>query len=169
MRLGNVIDMLSGFAFKSQDFKKRGHYRLLRGINLGVNEIRWNETVYIDSITDQISQYQIRKGDVLLGMDRPWINNGLRICIYKGDTDTVLVQRVLRLRENNAISKEYLTISLTSSLFSKSVEANMTGISVPHISQKQVENVIIPLPPFAEQKRIVAKLDELLPQIDCLK
>ena len=45
----------------------------------------------------------------------------------------------------------------------------MTGISVPHISQKQVENVIIPLPPFAEQKRIVAKLDELLPQIDCLK
>lgn len=36
VRLGSVIDILSGFAFKSTDFKQVGQYRLLRGINLSV-------------------------------------------------------------------------------------------------------------------------------------
>ena len=46
VRLGQAIDMLSGFAFKSSDFKETGHYRLLRGINLGVATTRWDDTVY---------------------------------------------------------------------------------------------------------------------------
>ena len=48
VRFGMVIDMLSGYAFKSQDFKQEGNYRLLRGINLGVDTIRWNDTVYLN-------------------------------------------------------------------------------------------------------------------------
>ena len=40
---------------------------------------------------------------------------------------------------------------------------------MPKINQSIVRNTLIPLPPLAEQKRIVAKLEELLPLCERLK
>lgn len=169
VRLGSVIDILSGFAFKSTDFKQTGKYRLLRGINLSVGNIRWDDTVYVDAIPKKLNVYQIHRGDVLIGLDRPWISDGIRVAIFDEDEDTYLVQRVLRIRETSAITKDYVTLLLRSNLFRNSVEGETTGISVPHISPGQVCAVAIPLPPLAEQKRIVAKLEELLPLCERLK
>ena len=165
VRLDNVIDMLSGFAFKSTDFKKNGRYRLLRGINLGVGSIRWDDTVYVDEIPDKIKTYQILKDDVLIGLDRPWILEGIRVAVFDENEETYLVQRVLRIRETCAIIKEYITLILRSSLFKNAVEGQATGISVPHISPTQVGNVAIPLPPIAEQKRIITQIELVLNKV----
>ena len=159
VRLGTVTDMLSGFAFKSTDFREKGRYRLLRGINLGVGNIRWDDTVYVNEIPEKLKIYQILKDDVLIGLDRPWISEGIRIAIYDETEETYLVQRVLRIRETCAIIKEYIALILHSNLFKNAVEGQTTGISVPHISPTQVGNVAIPLPPIAEQKRIVTRIE----------
>ena len=169
IRFGQAIDMLSGFAFKSSDFKEAGRYRLLRGINLGVGVTRWDDTVYVDEMPEKLEPYHIQKGDVLIGLDRPWISDGIRVTIYKDEEQTYLVQRVLRIRETCAITKEYIALLLRSNLFKNAVEGQTTGISVPHISPGQVSNVVIPLPPLAEQKRIVARLEEILPLCERLK
>lgn len=169
IRLGQAIDMLSGFAFKSSDFKETGRYRLLRGINLGVGTTRWDDTVYVDEMPEKLESYHIQKGDVLIGLDRPWISDGIRVTIYNDEEQTYLVQRVLRVRETCAITKEYIALLLRSNLFKNAVEGQTTGISVPHISPGQVGNVVIPLPPHAEQKRIVARLEEILPLCERLK
>jgi len=138
----SVIDMLSGFAFKSTDFKKEGKYRLLRGINLSVGNTRWDDTVYVDEMPEKCVSFQILKGDVLIGLDRPWISEGIRVAIYDDDGDTYLVQRVLRIRETAAITKEYIALLLRSNLFRDAVEGETTGISVPHISPGQVGSVV---------------------------
>lgn len=169
VRLGQAIDMLSGFAFKSSDFKETGHYRLLRGINLGVATTRWDDTVYVDEMPKKLEPYRIQKGDVLIGLDRPWISDGIRVTIYNDEEQTYVVQRVLRVRETCAIIKEYIALLLRSNLFKSAVEGQTTGISVPHISPGQVGNVVIPLPPIAEQKRIVTRLEEILPLCERLK
>ncbi len=169
VRLGTVIDMLSGFAFKSADFKETGKYRLLRGINLSVGDTRWDDTVYVDEMPEKLNVYRIHKGDVLIGLDRPWISDGIRVAVFNEDENTYLVQRVLRVRETTAIAKEYIALLLRSTLFRNSVEGETTGISVPHISPNQVGGVVVPLPPLAEQKRIVAKLEEILPLCERLR
>lgn len=169
VRFGMVIDMLSGYAFKSQDFKQEGNYRLLRGINLGVDTIRWNDTVYLNEISDKLGAYKLTIGDVLLGLDRPWISEGIRVAIFDDLQDTFLVQRVLRIREIGAVTNKYAALILRSALFMNAVAPQTTGISVPHISPTQVGNVAIPLPPLAEQKRIVEKLEQLLPLCERLK
>lgn len=169
VRFENTVDMLSGFAFKSSDFVQDGKYRLLRGINLGVGEVRWDDTVYVNSIPDKLSIYRLEKGDVLLGLDRPWISNGIRVDIYDGLENTYLVQRVLRIREIGALTSEYVALILRSSLLSAAVQGQTTGISVPHISPKQVGSIAVPVPPVEEQKRIVEKVKLLCTEIDSLR
>ena len=44
-----------------------------------------------------------------------------------------------------------------------------TGTAQKTIGLKSLRNLLIPLPPLAEQKRIVAKIEELLPLCDKLK
>jgi len=165
VRLGSVVDMLSGFAFKSTDFRNKGRHRLLRGINLGVGNIRWDETVYVDEIPEKLEIYQILKNDVLIGLDRPWISGGIRVAIYDETEETYLVQRVLRIRKTRAITEGYIALILHSNLFKNSVEGQTTGISVPHISPTQVGNVAIPLPPIAEQKRIITQIEFALKKV----
>jgi len=169
LRIGDVTQFLSGFAFKSSDFKSEGKYRLFRGINLGVNQIRWDDTVYVDETSDRLSEYILMPGDVLLGLDRPWISDGIRVAIWTEAMDTYLVQRVLRIRATCGITNHYIALLLRSSLLKEALIGKTTGISVPHISPGQVANVVVPLPPLAEQKRIVAKLEELLPLCERLK
>ncbi len=163
---GQATDMLSGYAFKSSDFKKRGSYRLLRGINLGVDSIRWDDTVFVDEMPEKLISYKLMNGDVLLGLDRPWISEGIRVSIFDGPDNTYLVQRVLRIRETDSLINRYIAILLRSSLLENTVGNNTTGISVPHISQKQVEKVLIPIPPIEEQQRIIDRVDELMIKID---
>lgn len=165
VRLGNVVDLLSGYAFKSQNFLNNGHYRLLRGINLSVENIRWDDTVYLDTIPKKLQVYKIAQGDVLLGLDRPWISDGIRVDIFNGPEDTLLVQRVLRIRDIGVMINRYIAILLRSQLFKDAVANDTTGISVPHISQSQVSNVVVPLPPLREQVRIANCIDELIPAI----
>ena len=169
VRLSSVVDLLSGFAFKSEDFKTTGKFRLLRGINLGVNEIRWKETVFVDSIPDRVSDYLLCKGDVLLGLDRPWISDGTRVAVFDDAEDTYLVQRVLRIRSTSYLISSFVSYILHSSLLKSPLGGETTGISVPHISPNQVGSIVIPLPPRVEQKRIVARLEELLPLCEKLK
>ena len=42
----------------------------------------------------------------------------------------------------------------------------INGIAVPKLNQENMNSILIPIPPLAEQKRIIAKIEELLPLID---
>ena len=42
----------------------------------------------------------------------------------------------------------------------------ITGIAVPKLNQEKLNSIFLPLPPLAEQKRIIAKIEELMPLVD---
>ena len=76
---------------------------------------------------------------------------------------------MLRIREIGVLSCEYIALILRSSLLSAVVQGQTTGISVPHISPKQVGSIAVPVPPVEEQKRIVEKVKLLCTEIDSLR
>jgi type I restriction enzyme S subunit len=68
MKLKHLIDILPGYAFKSEDFNFANGIRLLRGINVGVDNLRWDECVYWNRvISEDLAGYQIQAGDLIVG------------------------------------------------------------------------------------------------------
>ena len=166
---GKYAELLPGFAFSSSTFHPEAGIKLLRGTNLGVNIVRWNETLYYNGeVSEKTNQFILSENDMVIGMDRPWISEGLRIAILKKeDTPCLLVQRLCKICSKNIFNK-FLFYIFISDIFKNSIVGTMTGVSIPHISANQIANCRLPLPPLPEQQRIAAYLDEKCARIDAL-
>ena len=77
-----------------------------------------------------------------------------------------MLSSVALLKMPSLMSAWYLVYVLRSDLLYKAVRAQMKGTGITRITLKQIELMTIPLPPLAEQKRIVAQIEELLPYLD---
>ncbi|MEO8297528.1 MAG: hypothetical protein ABI574_06925, partial [Burkholderiales bacterium] len=80
-KCGFYLRVLSGFAFPSSGFTlDEVAHRLLRGANVGVSRLRWDDTVYWQrSEHDGLDEYEMAEGDLVIGMDRPLIGEGMRV------------------------------------------------------------------------------------------
>lgn len=157
-----IASVLPGFAFKSSDFSDdANHVPLLRGINVGVNSLKWDDTVYLDrSIAAAYQHYQLQKDDLVLGLDRPVISSGVRVAkINESEVGSLLVQRVARIRTYSSTTiPDWVQLALSSSRFMAYLEPIFTGVSVPHMSPDQLSNFQIPLPSYTHQKNILNQL-----------
>jgi len=157
-RLGHAISLMTGFPFPSSGFSKEADgVRLLRGINVSPGGVRWDATVHWKRApADGLDDFELTAGDVVLGMDRPIVGNGVRAAVVqKRDTPALLLQRVARLRPTAALLTEYLMLLLQGRVFADYMAPIFTGISVPHLSPQQIRDFRIGLPPVEEQKAIV--------------
>ncbi|WP_081619812.1 restriction endonuclease subunit S [Thioalkalivibrio sp. ALJT] len=169
-RLGYYIDLLPGYAFSSQGFRIDGGIRLLRGINVGVGKISWNEAVFWpkEEIAG-LEEYFLREGDLVLGMDRPWIGGGARVAkVSREDLPALLLQRVARIRPKNGLDQEFLWLVLASQEFKRTLEAELTGVSVPHVSSDQIRSFRISLPDIESQSKILMTVRTELEKIGSL-
>lgn len=89
-----------------------------------------------------------------------------RSCVYKGGMNICFQRSVSVL--TTLIYPEFLKCVLDSPYIQNFMYVNATGTAQKGFYLKQVENLVIPLPPIKEQHRIVAKIDELLPYCERL-
>ncbi|MDA0765387.1 MAG: restriction endonuclease subunit S [Verrucomicrobia bacterium] len=153
-KCGFYLTVLSGFAFPSVGFTQdENDTKLLRGINVGVSKLRWSETVYWRrSEGDGLDCYEMKAGDLVIGMDRPLIGGGVRVAmISEDDLPCLLLQRVASLTPAELLSSHYLLRLLSSEMFQAHFLPDTTGVSVPHISPTQIGDFVIPIPPREEQ------------------
>ena len=115
LRLGNLVDLLTGFPFPSEGFDKSGNgIRLLRGVNVTPSGIRWKDTVYwVRQSEDSLEEFVLKQGDIILGMNRPAIASGIRVStVQEEDTPALLLQRVARLRPTKRLDARLLLFLL---------------------------------------------------------
>ncbi len=170
--LGAEIDLMTGFPFKSNGYTDSDQsIRLLRGDNIVQGALRWDDVKkWTESEINQYIIYQLKEGDVVLAMDRPWVKAGLKHAMISSDNlPCLLVQRTACLRGNKNINNRFLMYLIGSHSFIKHILNNQTGIGVPHISGKQIQNFKFLKPSLSEQNFISDKLDELRSKSQCLE
>jgi type I restriction enzyme S subunit len=156
-RLGDHVDLLTGNPFKSADYTdSRDGVRLLRGDNVAQGRIRWDNAKYWPAAeVAAYARYQLQAGDVILAMDRPWIEAGLKYAeLRPADVPSLLVQRVACLRALPTLDQRFLACLVGSPAFTAYVLGVQTGTAVPHISGKQIQDFEFALPSLRDQRAI---------------
>ena len=182
-RLGEAARIQSGYAFKTEWYVQDG-IRLLRNANVFQGFVHWSDTARLSNERRaNFESYELREGDVVLSLDRPFVSRGLKVAkLTAEDVPSLLLQRVGRFQVGNNLHPDYLFAFLNSELFAQQIKGHDYSLGVPHISPSQVEAVTIPLPPVEKQEQIVEslsaqmsvinnsqkQLEEQLEAIECL-
>ena len=110
-------------------------------------------------------RYAVKKGDLLIceGGDVG------RCAIWDTDTEMFYQNALHRVRCKFGISEKYLQYSLWHFKLNGVIDSLCKGVTIKHFTQSTMNKLEIPLPPFAEQQRIVAKIEELFHQLDIIE
>ena len=87
-------------------------------------------------------------------------------CLVPSNTRLCLGQRLMHIRTNNAVVPQFLELCLNSPWITEFAIEKTTGGAAPRLNMSIVRGYPIPLPPLAEQHRIVAKVDKLMALCD---
>lgn len=167
--LGAVAEIFVGYPFRSGGFcDEADGVRLLRGDNISQGCIDWAGAKKLARhVASEHAAFELRPGDVVLAMDRPWVGAGLKHArVRERDTPSLLVQRTARLRTNAETDLGYLYYVVAGAPYAKYIKGITTGSLVPHISKEQIQSFPVLLPPPESQRIIAAVLSTLDAKID---
>ena len=167
-RLGEICDLVAGFAFKSKDF---GNYpnKVVKIADIQPPVVNTNDLVGVDMSnydTVKLSKYLVSKGDYVLAMTGATIGKLGRIT---DDVEAYINQRVLTFRPDESIvDKDYLYYQLCSDKFNKYILNHIDSETAqPNISAGSVGGFEISLPSLEEQRRIAGILGAIDDKIEC--
>ncbi len=157
VRLGDIGESRIGLTYHPEDISDDGMI-VLRSSNIQNNKLSFNDVVRVKASVP--NNLLVNTGDIII-----CARNGSKALVGK----SAIIQDIkepMTFGAFMAIYKspinEYVKIYLDSPLFKKTLDAVNT-VTINQITQKNLNNAIIPLPPLSEQKRIVAKIEELEP------
>ena len=174
-RLGNHISATSGLAYKKDDLAiySNEYVRVLRGGNISFGS--WyvkDDDVMIGKqfVNDELI---LKKGMFISPAVTSLEHMGKTALIREDQNNVVAGGFVLMLIPffNNEIFWEYLNVFFQSGYYRDKCKSitNKSGQAFFNLSRAKLLNLLIPLPPLAEQHRIVQKIEQLMNEIDKLK
>ncbi|MDF3887909.1 restriction endonuclease subunit S [Cupriavidus basilensis] len=154
-KLSDFVALLTGAPFKSEFFSSDDGIPLIRIRDL----LRgFSETGYIGDYDDR---YLVNAGDVLVGMDGEF-----HVVRWKG-AQAVLNQRVLKISERPGRSDESFLFFLVANAIGK-IQDGISATTVKHLSTKDLQNLIVAIPPLHEQQKIAAVLTAVDDKLDVI-
>jgi type I restriction enzyme, S subunit len=158
--VGDAMEMVNGKAFKAEDWCSEGtpiiRIQNLNNENAGFNRCK----------TEVDPRVHVHDGDFLISWSgTPGTSFGAFIW-NRGFA--YLNQHIFRCElVKGVFLKEFLRLAINARL-DEMISHAQGAVGLRHITKGKLESIRLPLPPLAEQKRIVAKVDDLMSLCDCL-
>jgi len=154
--LGKILD-------RTKDCGEFKRYVCAVNVQLGYFDFTTQKRFRIEA--KDFERYAVKKGDLLIceGGDVG------RCAIWDTDTEMYYQNALHRVRCKFGISEKYLQYSLWHFKLNGVIDSLCKGVTIKHFTQSTMNKLEIPLPPFAEQQRIVAKIEELFHQFDMIE
>ena len=116
-------------------------------------------------------EHQVNTGDILFTRAGPVNRVGI-VCVARPTrTKLMISDKIIRFRLGSSFDPDFTVLALNAGYSSTVIERMKSGMAASqvNVSQANLRKVPIPLPPLAEQKRIVAKVNELMALCDVLE
>ena len=158
-RLGEIIDTNIGLTYSPTDIVQSGGIAVLRSNNIQNGEIVYNDLVYVSKTVPE--KCMAKKGDLLI-----CARNGSRALVGKC---AIIKENGMSFGAFMALIRSPFNSYIMNFINSPLYRARLEGVNtttINQITQDNLKETLIPLPPLAEQKRIVIAIEKFMPLIE---
>jgi type I restriction enzyme S subunit len=141
--------------------------RMLRITDIQENAVDWEAVPGCTIDPQSVDKYRLAKGDILIARTGGTI--GKTFLVGEVPVTAVFASYLIRVQGTSHIFDQFLKLFLESPLYWTQLYEGARGTGQPNVNGQTLGRLILPLPPLAEQHRIVAKVDELIGLCDQLE
>ena len=138
--------------------------RFLRITDIQDGSVDWSTVPYCSIQQDEIAKYRLNSNDLVFA--RTGATVGKSFLIKGKIPESIFASYLIRVRLSAALVPQYTYYFFQSGNYWRQVSDSSAGIGQPNVNGKKLAALQIPLAPLAEQKRIVAKIEELFSELE---
>ena len=139
--------------------KKTGRIRMVRITDIQNNGICWSQVPYCDISETDIPKYLLQEGDLLFARTGGTV--GKSYLVSNALADSIYAGYLIRTRCAEPLLPQYAKMFMESDFYWKQLQKGVIATAQPNCNGQKLGEMLVPLPPLAEQKRIVAKIEEV--------
>ncbi len=144
----------------------KGNAKLLRITDIQDNQVIWDNVPFCSISKGDLPTYQIHDRDIMIARTGGTIG---KTYIVRGLSETaVFASYLIRAIPVPEINEEYLKLFMESPFYWTQLKDFSSGTGQPNVNGQSLKNLILPLPPLPEQKRIVEFYFSVFPEIKSL-
>jgi type I restriction enzyme, S subunit len=146
--------------------KNDGVIKLLRTTDISSGKINWDKVPFCSNEPANVEKYLLTESDILVSRAG---SVGVSYRISKTDLLHRTVFASYLIRFCPFVPASFVEYYFKSHQYWQFIGNSQLGIAVPNVNATKLSELPVPLPPLNEQKRIVAKLDKIIPRIDSVQ
>lgn len=162
VRLGQLASSVRyGF---TDSAKGSGNARFIRITDIQHGSVNWNNVPFCNVPSEKLDDLRLLNNDILIARTGGTV--GKSFIVHDVEQTSVFASYLIRIRMVNIQLTNFIAYFLQSPLYWKAISEKQSGTGQPNVNASKLSEIIIPFPPLAEQKRIVAKIDQIMPLVD---
>ena len=144
--------------------KSEGRIKMVRISDIQDNNVLWDTVPYCEIEEEQIADYLLRENDILFARTGGTV--GKSYIVSDIPEDAVFAGYLIRTSYSNKLCSQYMKFFMESKLYWKQLRNGTIATAQPNCNGQTLSKMMVPLPPFTEQLRIVETVEKAFEQID---
>ena len=144
----------------------KGRIQMVRISDIQEGRIQWEKVPYCEIQESDIGKYLLAPGDILFARTGGTV--GKSYLVDDIPHESIYAGYLVRTKSSSMVFPKYTKAFLESNCYWQQLRSGVIATAQPNFNGEKLASMLVPLPPLTEQRRIVAKIEELFAVVDSL-